>query len=519
MPAEAGAVPTAEAGPAGSLGQLRRPSPSPPFPLSARFSRVPIRWRLTLWYAVLLAGAFAVFGGVLYVGLRVELYGSLDEQVEDLAALTLATVQEQGGELRLVADEPGDLENDEHFVRLTAVDGRVVVDTSEVLDGVALDPALLTTALAGATSLTSVRADGETFRVVTTPVVVNGETLGVLQVGMSREEIDEALRSLVLLLAATGPVVLAVAVAGGYLLAGRAMSPVDEITRLASSVGAEDLHARLNLPLPDDELGRLAATFNAMLARIEDAFERQRRFTGDAAHELRTPLSLMRSQVDVALLEPPSEADCQDVLRTLQGDLDRLAGLVGSLLTLARADAGELALAPLPCDLADLVEATIEQFAPPFEEAGVLLRNRATPCALIADADLLVQVLVNLIANALAHTPRGGTVEVGCRQAGEEAHLWVADTGEGIAPEHQARVFERFYRADPGRSRARGGAGLGLSISRTIVAAHGGRIDLTSELGRGTRVEVVLPLRPPAAAAVVTALGPDGGRPALPTRA
>jgi signal transduction histidine kinase len=275
------------------------------------------------------------------------------------------------------------------------------------------------------------------------------------------------------------------------------MAPVADITRLAASVDADDLDTRLNLDLPNDELGRLAATFDVMLGRIGASFERQRRFTGDAAHELRTPLSLMRSRIELAQMESPPDDPHAEVFEDLQNDLDRLTGLVGSLLTLARADSRELALDRGPLDLAALIETTVETFQPRFAETGVTSRLATIPCTLVADADLLVQVLVNLIANALAHTPRGGTIETGCRCTGSEALFWVADTGTGIAPEHQPRVFDRFYRVDPGRTRAAGGAGLGLSISRAIVEAHAGRISLQSDPGHGTRIEVALPVSSP----------------------
>lgn len=465
--------------------------------VARRWLGVPIRWRLTIWYTALLAAAFVAFGGALTVGLRFDLYHQLDEQVEDQAALTLATVQEQGGNLRLVEGETGDLESDEHFLRLISADGSTLTDTTDEIGEVRLDPAVTSAALHGQRTLTSVHAGGETFRVVTAPVEVNGEIRGVLQVGISREEIDESIRALILLLGVAGPLVLAGAVIGGYALAGRAMAPVAAITALAASVDGDDLDARLQLNLPDDELGRLAGTFNVMLGRIGESFERQRRFTGDAAHELRTPLSLMRSRIDLALLaaaEDGTDSPCTETLGALQGDLDRLTGLVGSLLTLARADARELALNPSRCDLADLVETTAESFAVQVAEAGIELRVVTSPCSIVADADLLVQVLVNLIANALAHTPNGGRVEVGCECRGDQGVLWVADTGEGIALEHQARIFDRFYRVDPGRARAGGGAGLGLSISRAIVQAHGGEIELQSAPGAGTRVEVRLPV-------------------------
>lgn len=458
-----------------------------------RWGHLPVRWRLTAWYAVVLGATLLIFSIAVCLGLRFNLYRSLDEQVEDLTALILANVHEQGGNYRFVPRQVGNLENDEHFVRLLTADGQAVVDTSAALGGVPLDQDLVEAALGGATRLTSAQAAGQTIRVVTIPVMVDGEPRGVLQVGMSREEIDEAFQSLLVLLLAFGPLALIIATAGGYVLAGRAMAPVATITRLAAAIDADDLRTRLTLDLPDDELGRLAATFDAMLARIDEAFERQRRFTGDAAHELRTPLSLMRSRVELALWRPRSADEYRDTLHALEDDIERLGTLAGSLLTLARADAGHLALAPASFDLADTVELVREQFALEAEEAGIALRRETSSSPIVADEDLLVQVLVNLVANAVSHTPAAGVVTVGCRREGDQARLWVADTGRGIPPEHQAYVFDRFYRVDHAGSREGGGAGLGLSICRTIVTAHGGRIGLTSAPGRGTRAEAILP--------------------------
>jgi heavy metal sensor kinase len=297
-------------------------------------------------------------------------------------------------------------------------------------------------------------------------------------------------------LALVVPVALVVAAGVGYVVAGRALAPVAAITDLAGRIGGRDLHARLDLALPDDELGRLARTFNEMLARIEDAFERQRRFTGDAAHELRTPLSLMRSQLDVTLARRRSPAEYEEAMLDLGVDVDRLTGLVGTLLTLARADGGRLVPDLAPLDLADPIRFVLDQYRPVADEASIALRNEATPTPVAADQDLLVQVLVNLVANALAHTPAGGTIAVGSRSDGESARLWVTDTGAGIGPEHLERVFDRFYRVDSGRARAQGGAGLGLAICQAIAEAHGGAIGVRSTLGHGTTVEIRLPVRP-----------------------
>ena len=265
---------------------------------------------------------------------------------------------------------------------------------------------------------------------------------------------------------------------------------------MASVIGAADLHARIDLPLPDDELGRLASTFNDMLGRIEDAFERQRRFTGDAAHELRTPLSLMRSQVDLSLARPRTAADYREALEGIDADLGRLTGLIGTLLTLARSDTGRLTIEHVSIDLADTIAVILEQYSAIASEAGIVLNDASSPSPLIGDDDLLVQVLVNLLDNAIAHTPSGGAITVGCRTEVNSVRFWVHDQGIGIPAEHLPRIFDRFYRVDESRQRARGGAGLGLSICRAIVDAHGGRIELVSTQGAGTKVDVVLPKAP-----------------------
>jgi heavy metal sensor kinase len=319
----------------------------------------------------------------------------------------------------------------------------------------------------------------------------------VLQIGLDRDEIDEALAALLAILVLAVPLVLLVAAGGGYLLAGRALAPVATITDLARRIDAADLNDRLDLDLPDDELGRLARTFDEMLARIEDAFERQRRFTGDAAHELRTPLSLLRAQVDLALARPRSAHEYRAALRNLDRDLARLTDLVATLLTLARADAGRLTPDLAPFTLNETIMALLDHTAPAARTSEVTLQAATVPTRLVADEALLTRALLNLLDNALTHTPPGGTITVGCETKDKQVRLWVADTGPGIAPEHQARVFDRFYRVDTGRTRVQGGAGLGLAICKAIAEAHGGTIALTSTPGQGTRIDLILPAAPP----------------------
>jgi heavy metal sensor kinase len=459
--------------------------------------RLPVRWRLTLWFAGLLALVMVLFGGTVYLVLRQQLYERFDEQLLNQASLMLAAVR--------VVDETLTLDpsmavvaDGEYFLRLLDAEGTTLFETEDSdTSGVPLDQDVLAAALSGRTEYSAaLDEDNEILRLISVPVRpddAEGDVSGVLQVGLDRDEIDEPLAGLLGALTLAGPVVLLFAAAGGYLLAGRALRPVATITDLAARIGAGELYSRLNLDLPDDELGRLARTFDAMLARIEDAFARQRRFTDDAAHELRTPLSLMRSQVDLALARPRSTEAYREALQAFDGDIARMTDLVGTLLTLSRSDAGKLTTERAPFDLADTVRLVLEQYAPAAEEAGVVLRDETALAPLVADEDLLMQLLINLIDNALAHTPPGGTVVAGCRPDDGQIRLWVSDTGEGIGPEHQDRVFDRFYRIDAGRSRDRGGTGLGLAICKAITEAHGGTIGLTSRPGSGTRVELVLP--------------------------
>jgi heavy metal sensor kinase len=455
---------------------------------------LPIRWKLTIWYAALFAGAFIVFAIALYLSLRYVLYDSFRDQVRSQSELALSAVQVENHAPQLGSGVIADLDDHEHFIRLLATDGTLIVDSNPDVGNSALDKTALSRVVGGETLLSSRRFEAGTFVIVSAPVRDGDAVIGVLQTGASRGDTDEALNVLAVGLFIAAPLMLVVAAIGGYLLAGRALRPVVRITDLAGAIGGNELGARLRLDLPADELGRLAGTFDAMLARIEDAFERQRRFTGDAAHELRTPLSLMRSEVDFALARPRTAEEYRETLVEFERDLERMTGLVGTLLALARSDAGQMTLDRAPVDVQETVTLIIEQYAEIAAQAGVLLTGDTESAVAMVDEDLLIQVLVNLVDNALAHTPSGGAIAIGCRCSETEVKLWVADTGSGIAPEHQAKVFDRFYRVDEGRARAQGGNGLGLSIMRAIVEAHGGTMMLSSALGKGTRVEITFPL-------------------------
>ncbi len=456
-------------------------------------TQLPIRWRLTIWYSAFSAAAFLLFGVAFYLVARHEIYDTFNEQLHSQAALVSGAVQQRGSHIGIDENALKTFSDDDHYVRLFGPDGTIELDTSATAGGAPLDSGTVNSALGGETVQGWFSSDGGKMGVITAPISIGGERVGVVQVGVSRQDSDDLLRILAIALAVTAPVALIIATVGGYLLARRALNPVAEITMMASQINADDLHARLDLALPDDEVGRLATTFDAMLARIDSAFEQQRRFTADAAHELRTPLSLLRGQVDLALSRPRSAAEYRGALRGIEGDLERMTGLVSTLLSLARAENGKLPLEFAKVEVGAVVGVVLDQYRPGANLSGIDLVNESSEVVVDADEDLLIQVFVNLMDNSLHHSKSGDRITIGCRKEEQSARIWVADTGSGIPQEQLLRIFDPFYRVDSGRSREHGGVGLGLSICKAITEAHGGVISIQSQLQQGTRVEVRIP--------------------------
>ena len=455
-----------------------------------------IRLRLTLWYVVLLAVILAGFSAGIYLTLRHNLYGNLDDSLTTRANDLMPLVSYDGARPTLspnVSTSSPDV--GEQFVRVYDASGALTFDDSGQAGTVPADVEALQRALSGKSSTRKASVDGEPFRVLVVPIEQGGRVAGALEVGRAADDVSDALRSLLLILGVAYPVTLVVASFGGIFLAGRALTPIDKLTRLARRISAGDLSQRLDLRLPDDEVGRLARTFDDMIARLEDAFRRQRQFTADASHELRTPLTAIKGQVEVALARPRQPDAYREVLQGVNEQVDRLIRLVGSLLTLARADAGQIPIALEAVSLPELVAAAVEQVRPAAQQQEIdLVLDAGPPITLRADEDLLLQLLLNLLDNALKNTPAGGRVVAGWRIIGSQAELWVRDTGVGISPEHLPHIFDRFYRADPARSRAEGGAGLGLSICRWIVEANGGSISVESAPRQGSAFSVRLPI-------------------------
>jgi heavy metal sensor kinase len=359
----------------------------------------------------------------------------------------------------------------------------------------AWDPGPVTEALAGRQqhSTTSVEIEGNRVRVrvFTAPRYEDGRIVGAVQVARDLWYLDRLWRGQVGTLLALLPVSLLVAGIGGLFLTNRALRPVQDVTHAAAQIGAEDLSRRLKVT-GRDELAELASTFNGMIARLQAAFEQQRRFTADASHELRTPLARIKVTTSMALAgeQPPEEY--KTALRIADQAANVMDRLIQQLLLLARADAGQLQIQRSRLDLRDVLQEAVTAVNHK-ETVPVALDLPAEPIEINGDADHLGRVFVNLLDNALRHTPAEGQIVVRARVVGDHVEARVTDTGEGIAPEHLPHLGERFYRVDAARARKSGGTGLGLAISRSIVQAHGGHLTIESEVGQGTVVTVSLP--------------------------
>lgn len=453
-----------------------------------------IRFRLALWYFAILAAILVLFSGGIYFTQRRILSDNLSDSVRARGALVQGLIDyDANGRPTLdLPSNPRDPNLGENFQRLLDPSGAVLFDNSSAFGKVPVDPQAIQQAARGGEHLETLGRGDTQVRILTVPVSQDGRVVGILQTGQSTSNVNDTLRNLLLILVAGVPAALVLASFGGWWVSSRALAPIDHVTRMAQEITGHDLSRRLNLDLPDDEVGRLARTFDDMIARLDAMFRRQRQFTADASHELRTPLTAIQGQIDVALTRPRDAAEYQRVLTAVNEQVDRMTRLVGALLMLARSDAGAMPIEREPVAVAELAESVARQIEPLARAKGIAVAvERGAPVVVMGDGDLLLQLLLNLADNAVKYTDRGRITIGWCSTAGS-AELFVRDTGAGIPAEHQGRIFERFHRVDIARSRERGGAGLGLAICKWIAEAHGGRMSVESS-DAGSTFTVTLP--------------------------
>src|SRR5258706_10912414 len=459
--------------------------------LTHRMLRLGIRLQLMLWYTAVFAALLLFTGAFFYQHLEQSLEASLDTTLQVRAQQIAGGFVINGGTIS-VRDVPGGLTgfhanpNDQQvqlvdvnygvLVRLLDAHGTLWHQTP-AFRALRVPPESITQPLQGTPwQGTIISSDGEEVRLYSRALTENGQLFGVIQVGESLAQLHSLLHDLVGELLVVGLLVLFACALGSYWLAARAFAPIQRLAETARRIKAGDLHQRVTVPPARDEVRYLALTLNDMIDSLDQAFARQRRFVADASHELRTPVSVIRNKTDVARLWAKTPQDYITVLEGVNAEAERLGHLISDLLALARGDEGrtQFEREPVRLDLAASAVAANTEFL--AAECGITLEVQAPrPVTILGDEARLIQVVMNLVENAVRYTNPGGRVTVTVEARQDQARLAVRDTGIGIAPEHLPHIFERFYRADPARRRTGGSSnGLGLSIVEWVVHAHGG---------------------------------------------
>ncbi|MDH4186768.1 MAG: heavy metal sensor histidine kinase [Nitrospira sp.] len=460
-----------------------------------------LRVRLTLWYGTALALILIIFSSVLYVMTARSLRDAVDQSLEETAAAAVRALEERGflplvDEGELMSQFP-ELARIDKFFQIFSPSGTITIRSPNVKQHeMPLSRQALDVAYSGRTLFESAKYPKEPpLRLISVPIIYRGSLLYIIQVGTTMDSVEHTLTRLLLVLLVSMPVALAVSLAGGWFMAGRALRPVDAITLAAQRIAGGDLTQRLTAPAAADEIGRLTNTFNNMIDRLETSFRQIRQFSSDASHELRTPLTVMRGETELALRRPRETEDYKAVMESNLEEIDRMTRIVDELLFLSRADMGEVKMEHLPVSLESLVEDVQRQASLLGQERKVQVAlTRTAPAVVLGDELRLRELFLNLVDNAVKYSRPGGTVEMALTVEQGKARLSVTDHGIGIVQEDLGQIFDRFYRTDNARAHTKKGTGLGLAICAWIAESHSGQIEVRSKAGEGSTFTVMLPL-------------------------
>ena len=466
------------------------------------------RTQFRLYTVALIAALLAVFNMLVYTGFHSQLQQYVDGRLFGFAD-TLAELIEQRPELlkqpdheivvprgaQVTDERMKELRELSHSVHILGLDGTVVWEGSEVLPRPSVERAVLERGKQGEVVYeTIVTSSGAPVRQVFVPIREGDEVRYLLQAEESLVFFRRTHRSLMGLLMLGSVAILTASWFGSGWLARKVLDPVEVLSRTAESISESALRSRVNLNAPFEEFERLAQAFNGMLDRLQKAAESQRRFTDYAAHEMKTPLTVLQGNLEVALQRARSADEYRDVLVSNLEQVQRLIVLTRSLLTLARFAGDHPPVELVPLALEPLLRELIDDLTPVAEDRRIrLVLEQESVRPVLGDAERLKQVFINLLDNALRYTDPGGTVTVRLSGSRNEVHVAVRDTGQGIAQEHLSLLFERFYRTDPARARDSGGHGLGLPIVKEIAEAHHGSVSVESEVGKGSVFLLTLP--------------------------
>ena len=476
-----------------------------------RWSAASIRARLTGWYALVLLAMLIVYATATYIAVRHEFLEQLDEQLHDeFETAEGRLTRTPDGRIAWRDEERHDADHEpERVFEVWSATGEQLHRSGS---SVSLPPA----ALAAANSsynYETLSANGERWRTLTAPVTVGGHSV-LLRVSRSEERVLEQLWEVLVVLVLGLPLIVVLAGVGGYVLARRALRPIDQLATEAHRITAEQLHQRLSVPNQQDEIGRLAAVINCTLARLEASFDQLKRFTADASHELRTPLAVVRAIGEAAVADRRTQPEYEEAIGSILEEVDRMSNLVDTLLRLSRGDAGTIRLTHEPTDLGELAREAASSLGILAEERNQTIDVSITDGLVVpVDRFVLREALTNVLDNAIKYSPNKSTIGIRVDRVGDRAMVAVTDQGPGVSPEHRELIFDRFFRVDQSRTRNGGGAGLGLAIAKWAVEIHGGQLTVQDGPRGGSEFRIVLPTAPIAPPAYERASGaePRGG--------
>lgn len=452
---------------------------------------VPIRIKLTLWYVLFLGVILFAFSVSIYAILSAQLHSEADSSLRIVSSQLLANIE-------IVQDLPifrktVEMESLSNRLLAEGFAVRLMDGSGNIVEGFGPFGILKASLELSDREFTTVSTSVGVWRIFTVKI---GQW-GWMQVGESLSSVRIALFRLSRLMLILGPTIIILAVLGGFYMAKKSLEPVERITLLAEEISVEKLNKRLNLTLPNDELGHLASTFDGMLERLEESVKKQRQFTSDAAHELRTPLTAIRSIVDVTLHRDRDSDEYVNALVQIQNEIERLSSIIDDLLVITRLEnslqKGDYKVFPAGV----LIEDVLDTIAVLAKEKNIhIMTEIPSDLEIAGDRQKLSRAIFNLVDNAIKYTPEGGQIRISGEkdQSREEVEILIEDSGIGIPVDEIDKIFDRFYRVDKARSETRG-TGLGLSIAQEIVKAHNGTITVKSSSQQGSIFRVTLPLK------------------------
>jgi len=447
-----------------------------------------LSWKLTLVYAALFSAVLIALNAGTLLGVRYYMVEQAKKQVSSSMANTLNKILSSAGASNFSGSEylSEAEEVPEINITITNPSGNQISSSGKALAGLP-DPSVNTG------KIIKIETNDTHVMVENSQIMENGKLVGYLQVSYDMHSEYRFIKLLFVFMAFADALGVASSILAGFLLSRRALKPIDNLTSTARQISASDLCQRVKVGPADDELSRLAATFNEMIERLQNAFEKQNRFVSDASHELRTPIAIIKGYAD--LIEQWAKDDpkvLQESINAIRKEANGMSGLIEQLLFLARGESGKLNLQKENFSASDLFNEITDEntlIAPNHHFEGTAPEN----LQIYADRKFMKQALRALMDNAVKYTPENGTIRLDASETDKEITVQVTDTGIGIPESEQTKVFDRFYRVDKDRSKEKGGSGLGLSIVKWIVDAHGGIITIKSEKGKGTSVTIHLP--------------------------